>query len=201
METALKQQLLACKKCRRLHNQLKRLQVSHPDYWNQPVPPSGPETASILVVGLAPGMHGANKTGVPFIGDASGDMLHKVLDACGLTKKVRITNVVKCLPVKNLPNGREVNNCSRYLEAELHVHANQDHAIALALGGVAHRAVIRTLGLRQKDFEFAHGAVHDLPGFTMVDSYHCSRYNTQTGRLTEAMFMEVMEKAVYLSHG
>ena len=184
------QKLLNCRRCPRLTNQFKKLRVAHPDYWNRPVPASGPADARLLVVGLAPGLHGANKTGIPFTGDASGDLLNDVLRATGLIDRVRITNAVKCLPIKNLPSGREVSNCRPYLEQEL-----PTVLVAIALGGVAHRAVIRALDLRQVDHAFAHGAVHTLGDLTLYDTYHCSRYNTQTGRLTRQMLLDVVQAA------
>ena len=184
-----------CQRCRRLANQLKRLQDTHPDYWNKPVPPHGVAEARLLIVGLAPGLHGANKTGIPFVGDASGHLLHDVLAELGLTERVRITNAVKCLPIKNLPSAREVRNCSGYLVDELDDHGRRSSATLLVLGGVAHRAVIRSLKGRQADFPFLHGAVHRLADLRIVDSYHCSRYNTQTGRLTRQMFLDVVRLA------
>lgn len=189
------EKLLRCKKCRRLANQLTKLRQSHPDYWNQPVPAYGPADANLLIVGLAPGMHGANRSGRPFVGDASGDLLNEVLATTGLTDRVRVTNAVKCLPIKNLPSGQEVNHCSRFLQDELDQHGKLARPVLLALGGVAHRAIIRALGQAQKDFTFSHGAQHDLGGISLIDSYHCSRYNTQTGRLTPAMFLDVIRRA------
>ena len=148
-------------------------------------------------------MHGANKSGLPFIGDASGDLLYRVLGKLAAVDRVRITNAVKCLPIKNSPTGRELENCAQYLRAELATHTVHDMAecspVVLALGGVAHRAIIRTLIHRQVDYAFAHGAVHQLGELTLVDSYHCSRYNTQTGRLTEPMFTDVVVKALRLT--
>ncbi len=170
--------------------QFKRLRQSLPDYWNQPVPPSGPTESRLLIVGLAPGKHGANRTGLPFTGDASGDLLFSVLDELGLRDKIRVTNVVKCLPVANLPNANEITNCQRFLVPEL-----DSGLTLLCLGGVSHRATIRALGHRQKDFAFGHGRVHTVATNILVDSYHCSRYNTQTGRLTQAMFRDVVELA------
>ena len=187
--------LLECRKCSRLVNQLNRLRVHHPDYWNRPVPASGSADAAILIVGLAPGLHGANRTGVPFVGDASGNLLHATLAELELMGQVIITNAVKCLPVKNLPSSREVKNCSKYLVHELNHHVQNKHHVVFALGGVAHRAIIAALGSRQADYPFSHGAVHRLVGISLVNSYHCSRYNTQTGRLTPAMFKWAMEKA------
>ena len=154
--------------------------------------PAGPGDPALLIVGLAPGMHGANRTGMPFTGDASGELLFRVLDETDLTDRVRITNAVKCLPVRNLPSATEIRNCSRFLVDELRDHAP---TVVLALGGVAHRAIIAALGLRQADYPFGHGHTHTLPEFVLVDSYHCSRYNTQTGRLTHAMFLEVIRQA------
>lgn len=176
-------------------NQFKRLSEKHPEYWNKPVPAHGSDDARLLIVGLAPGLHGANKTGIPFVGDASGNLLHDVLDTLNLTERVRITNAVKCLPVKNLPSAREVNNCSRYLVDELNAHRLLPQATLLVLGGVAHKAVIKALDARQKDFPFSHGAVHQLSDLKIVDSYHCSRYNTQTGRLTREMFLATVRLA------
>ena len=193
------EQLQACKKCRRLSNQLTRLRESHPDYWNRPVPAAGDATSPILVVGLAPGMHGANKTGKPFVGDASGQLLNQALDQLGLQRRVRITNAVKCLPIKNLPSAKEVRNCSFFLAAELEAHLTKPNPVVFALGGLAHKAVIATLGLRQADCTFGHGHVHQHGHLWIVDSYHCSRYNTQTGRLTLPMFLDALGKAQQLA--
>ncbi|MDA0977690.1 MAG: uracil-DNA glycosylase [Proteobacteria bacterium] len=159
------------------------------------MPSCGPEDASILVVGLAPGLKGANRTGIPFSGDASGDLLHATLDRLSLRDQVRITNAVKCLPIRNLPSGREVKSCSKHLLPELQAHACQPNGVVIALGGVAHRAILSSLGLKQKDHVFSHHAVHELPGFLLIDTYHCSRYNTQTGRLTPTMFEAVFRTA------
>lgn len=184
--------LIACRSCPRMRAQFRRLRKSHPDYWNAPVPPNGRAGSPLLIVGLAPGMHGANKTGRAFTGDASGELLFGVLDRLGLTRKVEITNAVKCLPPANLPKAGEVQRCQRWLIPEL-----EDRRSILVLGGVAHRAVIRAFGLRQADWPFGHAAIHELPTTTLVASYHCSRYNTQTGRLTEPMFHSVVESAAH----
>lgn len=148
-----------------------------------------------MIIGLAPGMHGANKSGVPFVGDASGNLLGEVLKASGLAGRVMITNAVKCLPLKNLPSSREVKNCSRFLASEIEAHQVNARPVLLLLGGVAHGATISALGGRQSDYPFAHGAVHVMDDLTLVDSYHCSRYNTQTGRLTYQMFLDVVTAA------
>lgn len=187
--------LLACRKCRRLSNQFSRLRDSHPDYWNKPVAASGADSCSLMIIGLAPGMHGANRSGVPFVGDSSGNLLGEVLKASGLAGRVKITNAVKCLPIKNLPSPREVKNCSRFLIPEIEAHQLNTSPVLLLLGGVAHRATISALGGKQSDYPFAHGATHAMDEVTLVDSYHCSRYNTQTGRLTYQMFLDVVTAA------
>lgn len=152
-----------------------------------------------MILGLAPGLKGANRTGIPFTGDASGDLLNQVLDDLNLQDQVRITNAVKCLPIKNLPSGREVRMCSKHLKPELAIHRENSASVIVALGGQAHRALISALGYRQVDYPFGHGAVHELAEFTLIDSYHCSRYNTQTGRLTAEMFRSVFETALEYS--
>ena len=187
--------LLACRKCRRLSNQFERLRDSHPDYWNKPVAASGADSCSLMIIGLAPGMHGANRSGVPFVGDSSGNLLSEVLKASGLAGRIKITNAVKCLPIKNLPSSREVKNCSRFLIREIEAHQLNTTPVLLLLGGVAHRATISALGGKQSDYPFAHGAIHVMGEVTLVDSYHCSRYNTQTGRLTYQMFLDVVTAA------
>jgi uracil-DNA glycosylase family 4 len=190
----------SCSLCPRLRRQFKNLRQRYPDYWNKPVPASGPSESSLLIVGLAPGMHGANKTGIPFTGDASGELLFKTLSRLGIEAQVRITNVVKCLPVKNAPNKKELDNCRRFLLAELKAHRAGNDYVLFALGGVAHNSILKTYGLTLSHFPFKHGAVHRFAdGGCLVDSYHCSRYNTQTGRLTEAMFYQVLSKAARLS--
>jgi uracil-DNA glycosylase family 4 len=122
-------------------------------------------------------------------------MLGEVLKASGLAGQVKITNAVKCLPIKNLPSSREVKNCSRYLIEEIEAHQLNASPVLLLLGGVAHKATIRALGGKQSDYPFVHGAVHAIEEVTLVDSYHCSRYNTQTGRLTYQMFLDVVTAA------
>jgi uracil-DNA glycosylase len=183
-----------------MQTQFKTLRKSHPDYWNQPVEATGRQESKLIIVGLAPGMHGANRTGIPFTGDSSGDLLFKTLNKLGISNEVRITNVVKCLPVKNAPTTTELKNCQKYIEAELTHQQTGEPRVLFALGGVAHRSVIKLRSLRQTEFPFSHGAIHELgKGEWLVDSYHCSRYNTQTKRLTEAMFMNSMKSAARLA--
>jgi len=197
-----------CRACPRLRHFLDGVQEKHPDYHAAPVAPFGPVDASLLIVGLAPGMHGANATGRPFTGDFAGILLYKTLYELGLAsrpvsehaddglrlKGCRITNAVKCLPPENKPTGTEVKQCAPYLRYELEQLPRP--GVILALGKVAHDAVLRVLGHKLNAFKFAHGAEHRLNDeLLLIDSYHCSRYNTQTGRLTEGMFREVMQKA------
>ena len=196
-----------CRACPRLAGFLDEVNGRHPDYYCRPVPPFGDAQARLLVVGLAPGMHGANRTGRPFTGDHAGILLYETLHRFGFSSAAeslsaddglqlldcRITNAVKCLPPDNKPVGAEINTCNRFLASELDTLA--PCSVVLALGGIAHRAVVKARGLRQADYKFGHAAEHDLGSFRMVDSYHCSRYNTNTGRLTPEMFDAVFAKA------
>jgi len=178
----------------------------NPDYHARPVLPFGDPRARLLIVGLAPGMHGANRTGRPFTGDFAGILLYETLHAFGFGSKpvsvaadddlllndCRITNAVKCLPPENKPEPSEIKTCNHYLAAEL--QTSPDVRVILALGLVAHKAVLMALGLKQSALVFGHGARHALPdGRILIDSYHCSRYNTQTRRLTSADFYNVFQ--------
>jgi uracil-DNA glycosylase len=178
------------------------------------VGPFGDAQVSLLIVGLAPGFHGANATGRPFTGDYAGILLYETLHAFGwATKPVsvaadddlrlvdcRISNSVKCVPPGNKPLPVEIATCNRYLAEELTGIA--DGTVLLALGAIAHGAVLRAMGLRQAAYKFSHGAAHVLPrGLRLVDSYHCSRYNTNTGRLTTPMFQDVVGQATRLARG
>ncbi len=199
-----------CRKCPRLANFLDDLNQQYPDYHNRPVEPFGSKNARLLIVGLAPGMHGANATGRPFTGDHAGILLYQTLFKYGFSNKpesidvsdglklknCRITNAVKCLPPQNKPVGSEVNNCNDYLAAEL--STLKQGSVIIALGGVAHKSVIRALGEKLSDYKFGHQHEHQLGKNILLDSYHCSRYNTQTKRLTEKMFHNVFKKAQQL---
>ena len=196
-----------CRACPRLAGFLDEVNARYPEYYCRPVPPFGDASARLLIVGLAPGMHGANRTGRPFTGDHAGILLYETLHKYGFGSApeslsaddglalldCRITNAVKCLPPDNKPVGAEINTCNRFLANEL--DTMQPGSVVLALGGIAHRAVVKARGLRQADYKFAHAAEHDLGAFSMLDSYHCSRYNTNTGRLTPAMFDAVFARA------
>ena len=195
-----------CRRCPRLARHLDGVRASHPDYHALPVAPFGVAEPRLLIVGLAPGMHGANRTGRPFTGDFAGILLYETLHRCGFASRLasvhaadglrlidcRITNAVKCLPPANKPLPAEVRTCNGYLSAEL--DALSDGAAILALGLVAHDAILMALGLKRSQHRFAHGARHALArSLTLYDSYHCSRYNTQTRRLTAPMFRKVVD--------
>lgn len=196
-----------CRECPRLAGFLDEVNERYPDYYCRPVPPFGASDARFLIVGLAPGMHGANRTGRPFTGDHAGILLYQMLHKYGFSSKghseaaddglslteCRITNAVKCLPPDNKPVGAEINTCNTYLANEL--SKLPKGAVVMALGGIAHRAIIRARALRQADYKFAHAALHQLGEFQLLDSYHCSRYNTNTRRLTEAMFDSIFATA------
>ena len=201
-----------CRRCPRLVAFLEAVRAEHPAYCCRPVPPFGPADATLVVVGLAPGMHGANASGRPFTGDHAGILLYETLYAFGFASRpvstswddglalvaCRITNAVKCLPPGNKPLPAEIRACNAYLAADL--AAVTDGGTVLALGRIAHEATLRALRLKASAFPFAHGARHALPGgIALFDSYHCSRYNTNTRRLTESMFRAVFDAiAAYL---
>lgn len=195
-----------CRKCARLASFLDAVKAENPDYFCKPVPAFGDPNARLLIVGLAPGMHGANRTGRPFTGDYAGILLYETLYKFGFSNKpvsesvhddlkllnCRISNAVKCLPPDNKPLPAEINTCNTFIAAEL--NALNPASVILALGNVAHAAVLKAFGLTLKEYKFAHAARHALPnGLVLFDSYHCSRYNTQTRRLTEPMFHAVFD--------
>jgi uracil-DNA glycosylase len=195
-----------CRRCPRLAQHLDEVRENYPAYHAAPVPPFGPADVRLLIVGLAPGMHGANATGRPFTGDYAGILLYRTLHAYGFSSQAeatarddgltlrdcRITNAVKCLPPQNKPTPAEIRGCNGFLAQEIEAVAPE---VILALGRIAHAAVLRAPGLRLAGYPFAHGAEHDLgQGLLLFDSYHCSRYNTQTGRLTGRMFEELFRE-------
>ena len=201
-----------CTLCPRLSRFLVSTAHKFPDYHCKPVAPFGDAQPKLLVVGLAPGMHGANRTGRPFTGDFAGILLYESLHALGLSNApksvdrqdglklagVRITNAVKCLPPENKPLPAEIKTCNQYLAAEL--AKLRSVTTVLALGTVAHDAVLVASGLKRSAAKFGHGNEHALPdGRLLVDSYHCSRYNTQTRRLTPLMFQTVLKRAATLA--
>lgn len=205
--------VLNCTQCPRLAGFLQTVKARYPDYHARPVSAFGDTDAKLLIVGLAPGMHGANRTGRPFTGDYAGILLYQTLHKYGFATRsesvsaddglqltgCRITNAVKCLPPENKPVPQEIKQCNQYLSIELDQFVQQGGAAVLALGTVAHQAALLSLRLKAKDYPFAHGAVHCLPsgsGVRLYDSYHCSRYNTQTKRLTAEMFEQVFANIV-----
>jgi len=194
-----------CRACPRLAHHLDGVRAEHPDYHAKPVPAFGDPAPKLLIVGLAPGMHGANRTGRPFTGDYAGVLLYDTLHRYGYGNQARalarddglklsgcrITNAVKCLPPQNKPQPDEVRRCNGHLKAEL--GCLPAGTAILALGAIAHQAVLMSFGLRRAEYTFAHGAQHALPsGHALFDSYHCSRYNTQTKRLTKDMFNKIL---------
>ena len=197
----------SCTSCPRLAAFLERSRNTLPGYICRPVPAFGDPSPGLLIVGLAPGLHGANRTGRPFTGDYAGVLLYETLHAYGYASRsvsvsaddglaltgCRITNAVKCVPPENKPETGEIKQCNTYLHQELSVLPKE--TVILALGLIAHKAVLMALGLKQSSQVFAHGAEHRLPdGRILIDSYHCSRYNTQTHRLTPEMFRAVFDK-------
>lgn len=197
-----------CPICPRLAGLRLSLREQHPDWFNAPVPSFGDPGARLVIVGLAPGLNGANRTGRPFTGDYAGDLLYQTLLKLGLAvgeyradprdgltlKDCLITNSVRCLPPANKPLPEEITACRPFLMGQL--DAVPTARAIVALGRIAHESVVRSFGGRMKDYPFGHGAAHTLPGgLRLFDSYHCSRYNTNTGRLTEKMFVEVMTAA------
>jgi len=201
-----------CVLCPRLASFLAKTSRQYPDYHCKPVAPFGDAEPALLIVGLAPGMHGANRSGRPFTGDYAGILLYESLHAAGLSsapvstdrsdglqlRGVRITNAVKCLPPENKPLPAEIRTCNQYLAAEL-VKLRSVKAV-LALGTIAHDATLAAAGLKRSAAKFGHAKEHLLPGgIHLVDSYHCSRYNTQTRRLTTEMFRQVLARAAALA--
>jgi uracil-DNA glycosylase family 4 len=198
-----------CPLCTRLANFRTDQRTAYPDWFNAPVPAFGGLEGRLLVVGLAPGLRGANRTGRPFTGDYAGDLLYATLAKFGFARgdyaqraddgftlvDCRVTNAVRCVPPENKPEPAEIKSCNRFLAAELKQLPRLK--VVLALGAIAHQAVLAALGERRAAFPFAHGAMHALTGgpltgaLLLADSYHCSRYNTNTRVLTTAMFEAV----------
>ncbi|MEN9756059.1 MAG: hypothetical protein RL755_246 [Pseudomonadota bacterium] len=202
---------LHCQKCPRLAAFLCEVKDKNPTYYAKPVAPFGDENAQLLIIGLAPGMHGANATGRPFTGDFAGILLYEALHEFGFSncsqstslndglvlKNARITNAVKCLPPQNKPTGEEINICNQFLSAEL--KTLPENAVILALGNIAHQAVLKAYGLKVASAKFAHNSCFEFENNnTLVSSYHTSRYNIQTKRLTKAMFTDVFKTIEYL---
>ncbi|HEU4968617.1 uracil-DNA glycosylase [Sphingomonas sp.] len=200
-----------CPRCPRLVALREALRVEHPDWWNAPVPAFGDPDAWLCIVGLAPGKHGANRTGRPFTGDYAGDLLFETLAKYGFARGtyradpddgislhgIIICNSVNCLPPENKPRPTEIANCRPFLAAQ--IDAVTKARVYVALGQIAHQSAVRTLGGKLSACKFGHLAEHRFAGGeVLIDSYHCSRYNQNTGRLTRAMFEAVFERALAL---
>ncbi len=198
-----------CPLCPRLHSFIALWRAREPDWFNAPVPTfeaaGGDETVRFLIVGLAPGLRGANRTGRPFTGDYAGDLLYSTLSRFGFSRgefkarpddgvqlvETALTNAVRCVPPENKPVGAEINTCRNFLTPTIQRFPNL-RAI-LTLGTIAHQSTVRALGQRVAAYPFAHGAAQDVGNIRLFSSYHCSRYNTNTGRLTEDMFVSVFK--------
>ena len=201
-----------CRLCPRLAEFLDRQRAEHPGWHNAPVNGHGPVTAPILLVGLAPGLRGANRTGRPFTGDFAGDLLFSTLARFGLSTGtydarpddgveltgIRIVNSVRCVPPQNKPASQEVNTCRRFLEED--IAAMPRLRVVITLGRIAHGSALRALGLKERQYPFGHARQYRITGgLTLIASYHCSRYNQTTGRLTPAMFLNIFQKAIAAS--
>lgn len=207
-----------CDFCPRLHDFIAEWRGREPSWFNAPVPtftpPAGDDSVRLLIVGLAPGLRGANRTGRPFTGDYAGDMLYRTLGRFGLASGeyqarpddgveligTAITNAVRCVPPENKPTGGEIATCRGFLVPTISRFANLE--AILALGAIAHQSVVRALGRRVAAHPFRHGGREEMDRITLFSSYHCSRYNTNTGVLTEEMFVNVFKDIVdYLQGG
>ena len=197
-----------CPLCPRLVAFRKANQAAHPDWFNGAVPSFGPEGARLLIVGLAPGLKGANRTGRPFLGDYAGELLYRTLLKVGLARgrhdvaapealelvDCMISNTVRCVPPQNKPTPAEIATCRQFLIGRIATLPRLRSLVAI--GRIAHDGILDAFAVKRRDFPFAHGARHSLPNeLVMFDSYHCSRQNTNTGRLTTAMFETVLVEA------
>jgi uracil-DNA glycosylase family 4 len=200
----LKEPSKNCSKCSRLKKFRDENKKKHPLWFNAPVPSIFNIKSEVLIVGLAPGITGANRTGRPFTGDHAGLILYKTLNKFGFSEGIykengyddlklyncSITNAVRCVPPKNLPKPEEIKNCGIFLKSTINSHRNLK--LIISLGLISHKSIISSFGLKQKDCKFSHGGKHLLTkNLTLIDSYHCSRYNTNTKRLTQKMFDDI----------
>jgi len=198
---------MICDKCPRLFQFIEKNKQLYPNFFNAPVPNFGDKNGKLLIVGLAPGLKGANRTGRPFTGDFAGKLLYATLIKFGWAVgeyqerpddglkliDAMITNAVACVPPENKPTPKEINTCNARLKNTLLSMPNL--RLVLSLGRISHQAVMKAYDLKQSDFPFSHGAVHHLPnGKILIDSYHCSLYNTSTKRLTPEMFEDVFKE-------
>jgi uracil-DNA glycosylase family 4 len=196
-----------CGLCPRLRGFILEQREKFPDWYNGAVPSFGDDTAELLIIGLAPGLRGANRTGRPFTGDWAGDLLYTTLKKFGFAegdydqrpddslvlRRAMVTNAVRCVPPQNKPVSAEINQCRPFLKAR--IDALPRAKVLLCLGKISHDSTVRTLGLRLKDHPFGHASEYELDDYTLLSSYHCSRYNTNTGRLSAEMFEQVFARA------
>lgn len=194
-----------CNLCPRLHDFIGQQRIKYPEWHNGPVDPFGDNNARFMIAGLAPGLRGANQSGRPFTGDFAGDLLYDTIDKFGFSvgtfaarpddglklKDCLIVNAVRCVPPQNKPTTQEIKTCNTFFQRQMAIMPNLQ--VILALGKIAHDAILMNFGLIRGHYKFAHGAVHKLEQVTLIDSYHCSRYNTNTKRLTTPMFEDVFE--------
>ncbi len=194
-----------CDLCPRLHEFIGEQRVKFPDWHNGPVDPFGDNNARFMIAGLAPGLRGANQSGRPFTGDFAGDLLYDTIDKFGFSigqfaarpddglilNDCLIVNAVRCVPPQNKPTTQEIKTCNIFFQRQMAIMPNLQ--VILALGKIAHDAILMNFGLVRGHYKFAHGAIHKLESVTLIDSYHCSRYNTNTKRLTTEMFEDVFE--------
>ena len=194
------QDLLSCKKCPRIVKNLEHLKESHPNYFNRPIVPLKRNQSSIAIVGLAPGFAGANRTGKIFNGDFSGNILNKAIKLSGINSDNKfsqpyITNAVKCYPPKNKPNISEINNCNIFLKQELELLYNLK--VIIALGSISHNSILKSYSLTKRKYKFSHGFVHKINrNLVLIDSYHCSKININTKRLTLLMLINILNLAI-----
>jgi uracil-DNA glycosylase len=195
-----------CPRCRRLVAFRHTWRKQEPDWFNAPVPSFGPIDASLLIVGLAPGLRGANRTGRPFTGDYAGDLLYATLKDFGFAKgsyearpddgftliDCRITNAVRCVPPENKPTPQEIATCRDFLSATIAEMTKL--RVVVTLGRIAHQTLIAARGVKRRDYPFSHGGEHAIGAINLFASYHCSRYNTNTGVLTPEMFRDVFAR-------
>ena len=197
---------MMCNKCPRLCQFIQKNKELYPNFFNAPVPNFGDINGFLLIVGLAPGLKGANRTGRPFTGDYAGIILYETLLKFGWAngtyeqraddelqlKNALITNAVACVPPENKPTPQEINTCNERLKST--IQSMKHLRVILSLGRISHQSVIKAFDLKQSAFPFSHGNVHHLPnGICLIDSYHCSRYNINTGQLTQQMFDNIFE--------
>ena len=207
MSNKLKEPSRNCSRCSRLKKFRIENRKKYPSWFNAPVPSILNINSELLIVGLAPGVTGANRTGRPFTGDHAGLILFSTLKKFGFSRgfykengfdsleldNCSITNAVRCVPPKNLPNTSEIKNCEIFLQKTINEHKNLK--LIIALGLISHKSIVSSFGFKQKDFKFGHKNKHRInQNITLIDSYHCSRYNTNTKRLTQGMFDEIFRE-------